>query len=104
MKTRTPRVLSQLVLVATAVACTAQPTVTTPASQGLGLVDQESVQQAQAVIGMPNTVVLGPGESATLSASLRNTTRYVCSTGRPLICDRFNNKLFCFCEGTRQPR
>ena len=42
-------------------------------------------------------IVLEPGEQITIRASLRQEPRYLCGSGRPLMCDGFARSRECFC-------
>ena len=93
--------VARLLLVVVSLAgCAAGPIAPAPMGDALSLTSRESVTQITPA-PRSDSVILSPGEAIWVSAALRNTTRYLCSSGRPLTCDRFNRKLFCICEGGR---
>ena len=81
--------------------CTAEPTLPTPISEELSLTELGSVAQVPMLTPGPELVVLAPGESITFRTPLRNETRYLCRTGRPLQCDGLNRMRYCFCSRER---
>ncbi len=80
--------------------CTAEPTLSTQNTNELGLVERESVREVL-VLPTSDSVLLGPGESVTIRHTRLHQPHYLCSTGRPLECQRIGLRSHCFCPGKR---
>ncbi len=88
------------VLVSAVLGCANKSTLPTPNTNELGLVARESVREVP-VLPTSNSVLLGPGESVTIRHTRLHQPHYLCSTGRPLECQRIGLRSHCFCPGKR---
>ena len=101
MTTKTPLLLAQLVLVTTVLGCATEHTVSPLTASEIGLAEQESVRQAS-MLPHSNAMMLEPGENIRIRGSVKG--RYLCSNGKPLVCDRIGLTAYCFCPGIWQRR
>ncbi len=90
------------VLVSAVLGCANKSTLPTASTNGLGLVAPESVREVP-VLPTSNGIILAPGQSVNRISTVDHA-RYLCSNGAPLVCDRLNHKLYCFCPIDRLPR
>ena len=101
MTTKTPLLFAQLVLVTTALGCATERTVSPLAANETGLTARESVREVS-MSSSSNAMILEPGENIRFRGSIHG--RYVCSNGKPLVCDRIGLTAYCSCPGVWQHR
>ena len=49
------------------------------------------------LVSTEDVTILAPGEQVTMQASLRQERKYLCGSGRPLMCHSFARRRECFC-------
>ena len=102
MTTKIPLLLSQQLLVTAVLGCAAEANLRLPDNEP-NMVARASIRQVP-MLPTSNSVILGPGENVKIRTSISDQAQYLCSNGTPLLCDRLNRNLYCFCPGSRQPR
>ncbi len=96
MTTKTPLLLAQLVLVTTVLGCATEPTHFPLTASAAGPAERASVRQIS-MLPNSNAMILEPGENIRIRGSIKG--RYLCSNGKPLVCDRIGLTAYCSCPG-----
>ena len=97
MTTKTPLLLAQLVLVTTLLGCTAIPDLSPSTEIESGLAVQQSVRQVSLGSTRSSTRIVDPRDLITIRPG--DESRYICSNGNPLMCDRVGATAYCTCPG-----
>ena len=101
MTKKTPLLFAQLVLATTVLGCATERTVSPLAVNNTGMTEGDSVRQVSK-LSNSNAMILEPGENVRFRGSIHG--RYVCSNGKPLVCDRIGLTAYCSCPGVWQHR
>ena len=98
MTTKTPLLLVHLVLVTTAVGCTAIPNLSPSTEIEFALADRNSVRQRLLRSNNSSTMVVDPRDLIRIRPG--DKSRYICNNGKPLMCDRVGATAYCTCPGS----
>ena len=81
------------------VACATEPPEPVSIGNAASLTAGESIPLRPTAGAGLETVVIGPGERIRIRESQTARTRFICSTGRPMECQRIGLRSYCQCSG-----
>ncbi len=96
MTTKLPLLIAQLVLATTVLGCATKPAVSPFVASEQSLTGLELAVQVSPSTNV-STRFVDPGQMIRIKSMDKN--RYLCSNGRPMICDRIGSTAYCTCPG-----
>jgi len=97
MTTKRSLLLAQLLLLATLLGCATEPPYSPLVASEIGPLTERPARSPKSI-----TTIMEPGDNIRIRGL--NKGRFVCSNGKPLICDQIGLTAYCSCPGSWERR